>query len=142
MLTWEFNVQCAEDAHAPDVCACVADNNDETFAGLSRDNEQCFEASAANATVLHRAGANQTTAALGGGGPRERHAIEHDDAAPASDAAAEMAPQMAVLPPSRGTRHAPHRAAIPGSACATRVATRRAATRSATGRLTPSRARR
>ena len=99
VLTWEFNVQCAEDAHAPDVCACVADNNDETFAGLSRDNEQCFERGAANATVLHRAGANQTTAALGGGGPDEGHAIEHDDAAPASDAAAEMAPQMAVLPP-------------------------------------------
>ena len=99
VLTWEFNVQCAEDAHAPDVCACVADNNDETFAGLSRDNEQCFERDAANGTVLHRSGANQTTAALGGGGPDEGHALEHDDAAPASDAAADMAPQMAALPP-------------------------------------------
>ena len=51
-------------------------------------------------------------------------------------------PRWPCCRPSRGTRHAPHRAAIPGSACATRVATRRAATRSATGRLTPSRARR
>ena len=49
--------------------------------------------------MLHRSGANQTTAALGGGGPDEGHALEHDDAAPASDAAADMAPQMAALPP-------------------------------------------
>ena len=84
-------------AHAPDVCACVADRRDGP-SPASRATTSSASRRARRTRPCCTRGREQTTAA-GRRRPGRGHAIEHDDAAPASDAAAEMAPQMAVLPP-------------------------------------------
>ena len=49
-LAWEMNLQCASDTSAPDVCACIADNNDKKF--LSDTGDDCKSSHAASGDVL------------------------------------------------------------------------------------------
>ena len=57
-LTWEFNLQCSGDDGAPDVCGCIASNNDLEFA--AKTGYDCRDPDATSAAIT-RDGANGTT---------------------------------------------------------------------------------